>query len=349
MARTHRAGTIAVSAKPKPESERRKALLANPTDFGFLALLRDIERSQPKRPRIGRNATLKDEQVRLGQEPFQAFPNANITQVQERSDGRLRVRSNFLGYFGPQGALPLNVTAEVRQWYLQRDDAFVRLADIFTNRFQQLFFRAWSDARGITQFDHAGDDRFQNYLGAFVGLAQPSLRGRGTVRDVDRLPLVGLVMARVKSPARLKQLLEAVCHTTITVDENIPVWLPLETSDQSRLGAVGSSLGRDCRLGSRVQSVNEKIRVCVRTETLVEYQSYLPGGKNFVRLTELLFSYLGHETEVDIAPSLPADQIKGAILGKGVALGWTGWMAPPKPEPGSYRNDAAFSSERRAS
>ncbi len=347
MARPHWLGSAAMSEKP--ESARRKALKANPTEFGFLALMRDIERSQPKRPRIGRNLTLKDEQVRLGQEPFQAFPNANVTQVEERANGRLRVRSNFLGYFGPQGALPLNVTAEVKQWYARRDDAFVRLADIFTNRFQQLFFRAWSDARGITQFDHAGDDRFQNYLGAFIGTAQPAMRNRGAVRDIDRLPLAGLVVARVKSPVRLKQFIEELCHASITIEENIPVWLPLESSDQCQLGAVGSSLGRDCRLGARVQSVNEKIRVNVRTQSLVEYQSYLPGGRNFIRLAELLFSYLGHETEVEIAPSLPADQIKGAILGKGVALGWTGWIAPPKSEPGAYRNDAAFSSERRAS
>ena len=338
-----------MSTEPKTESERRKALRTNPADFGFLALLREIERAQPERARIGRNLTLKDEQVRLGQEPFQAFPNANITQIAELGDGRLRVRSNFLGYFGPQGALPLNVTAEVQHWYAQRDEAFVRLADIFTNRFQQLFFRAWSDARAITQFDHADDDRFQTYLGAFIGLAQPSLRNRGAARDTDRLPLAGLVAARVKSPIRLKQLLEQLCHTTITVEENIPVWLPLETSDQTRLGAIGSTLGRDCRLGSRVQSVTEKIRVGVRTESLVEYESYLPGGCNFNRLTELLFSYLGHETDVEIAPSLPADQIRGAVLGQAVALGWTGWVAPPKPEPGSYRNDAVFSSERRVS
>ena len=47
--------------------------------------------------------------------------------------------------------LPLNTTAEVQQWYLMRDEAFVRLADLFTNRFQQLFFRAWSDAHAISQ------------------------------------------------------------------------------------------------------------------------------------------------------------------------------------------------------
>ena len=152
-------------------------------------------------------------------------------------------------------------------------------------------------------------------------------------------------MARVKSPVRLRQILEKLCGVVVTIEENIPVWLPFEPGDMSRLGAVGSTLGRDCRLGSRVQSVNEKIRIGIRTESLAEYQSYLPGAKNFLRLTELLFWYLGHEIEVEIAPALPADQVKGVALGKGSALGWTGWVAPPAAPPGTYRSDAVFAAE----
>ena len=327
---------------------RRDALKAEPAEFGFLALMRELERGQPQHPRIGRNQTMAQEVVRLGQEPFQAFPDRNDSQVTETAGGKLRVRSNFLGYFGPQGALPMNTTAEVQQWYMFKDEAFVRLADLFTNRFQQLFFRAWSDARGITQYDHPEDDRFQAYVGAPVGLASPSLQGRGTVPDMARLPLTGIAMARVKSPVRLRQILESLCGVSVEIEENVPVWLGFEPSDLTRLGAANSGLGRDCRLGSRVQSVTEKIRVAVKTESLPQYQSFLPGGTSFQRLTELLFTYLGHETEVEIAPSLPADQIKGMALGKSGALGWTGWIAPPQAPPGSYRSDAVFASDRRS-
>lgn len=331
----------------KPQSDRRDALKATPEKFGFFALLREIERGHPNRPRIGRNRVLREELVRLGQEPFQAFPTSNVSQVTEAEDGKLRIRSNFLGYFGPQGALPMNTTAEVQQWYLMRDEAFVRLADLFTSRFQQLFFRAWSDARGITQFDHPADDRFQTYVGAPIGLAAPSLRNRGTVPDLARLPLAGIAMARVKSPVRLRQILETLCGVQISIEENVPTWLAMEPSDHSRIGMANATLGRDCRMGGRVQSVNEKIRIVLRTESLPEYTSFLPGGRNFVRLTELLFSYLGHETEVEIAPSLPATQVKGAVLGKGAALGLTGWIAPGAAAPGTYRSDAVFASDRR--
>lgn len=336
-----------MSEAERPLSTRRRALQADPTQFGFLSLMRDLERGAAQKPRIGRNTTLAEEVVRLGQEPFQHFPHSNVSQVQEVSADTLRVRSNFLGYFGPQGALPLNVTAEIQQWYNQRDDAFVRFADLFTSRFQQLFFRAWSDSRGITQFDHGTDDRFQTYVGAPAGLAVEALRNRGLVSDVARLPYVGMTMGRVKSPVRLRQMLESLCRVSITIEEHIPLWLELEPSDHSRLGAVGSQLGRNCRLGARVQTVNEMIRISVRTESLAEYQSFLPGGVNFARLTELIFGYIGHETGVEIAPSLPATEVRGMTLGKSGALGWTGWIAPGPAAPGEYRADAAFASVHR--
>ena len=349
MAAAHRAGAIAVSGA---EPTRREALRDRPESFGFLALLRELERAHPDKPRIGRNATLKEEIVTLGQDPFLHFPDSNVSEYEERADRPPRIRSRFLGYFGPQGPLPLHTTVEALHWHQDGDDAFVAFTDMITGRFQQLFFRAWSDARGITQFDHAGDDRFQKYVGAFTGQASPALRDRGAVSDMVRLPMVGLAAARIKSPVRLRQMLEQILGVEVHVHEHMPMWMGFEDSDLSRLGERGSTLGQDCRLGARVQSVNEKIRITVRTESRAEYESFLPGGVNFARLTDLIFGYLGSETEVDIALELPGLQVQGARLGgagtRGAALGWTAWMAPPPRPEGTYLGKAVFSAARPA-
>jgi type VI secretion system protein ImpH len=336
------------------EPSRRAQLRETPERFGFFALLREMERANPDKPRIGRGVTLGEEVVTLGQDPFLHFPDSNISQYEE-ADGRPpRVRARFLGYFGPQGPLPLHTTVEAHQWFLNGDDAFVRFTDMITGRFQQLFFRAWSNARGITQFDHEGDDRFQTYVGAFTGKASPALCDRGEVADIARLPFEGLAATRIKSPVRLRQMLEQVLGVEIRIREHMPLWMTFEESDQSRIGEQGSTLGRDCRLGARVQSVNEKILLTVRTESRAEYESFLPGGTNFERLTDLLFCYLGPATDVDIALELPAKQVTGARLGgtgegsgRGAALGWTAWMAPPPQDEGTYLGEAVFSASRR--
>lgn len=331
---------------------RRDLLRRDPARFGFLALMREFERSHPDRPRIGRNATLAEETVTPGQDPLMTFPDANVTGLNEGPGRAPRLRTRFLGYFGPQGALPLNTTQEVYQWFVRRDDAFVRLADVFTARFLQLFFRAWSDARGITQLDHPADDRFQTYVGAFAGIASPAFRDRDSVPDMARLPLAGLVAGRVKSPVRLRQLLEALLGVAVQIEEHMPMWLEFEPDDCTRLGASGSRLGQDCRLGARVQSANDKVRISIRCGSLAEYNSFLPGAANFQRLSDLVFWYLGPATEVEVAPMLPANQIAPARLGGaggGAALGWTGWVAPETDdgqEPSAYVGNAVFAARR---
>ena len=51
-----------------------------------------------------------------------------------------------------------------------RDPSFARFTDIFSNRFLQLFFRAWADARPIAHHDRPADDRFADYVGSFAGI-----------------------------------------------------------------------------------------------------------------------------------------------------------------------------------
>ncbi|WP_394200030.1 type VI secretion system baseplate subunit TssG [Litoreibacter albidus] len=329
---------------------RRAMLKATPWRFGFLAALREMERTYPDKPRIGQNATIKEEIVSLGQDPFLDFPASNITAFEEKPGGKpARLNSKFLGFYGPQGALPLNTTAEVHGWLNARDPSFARFTDIFANRFLQLFYRAWADARPIAQFDHPTGDRFQAYVGSLAGLGTPAFKDRDHIPDVAKLPLVALFSGRIKSAVRLRQMLELLLKVHVDIEEHVPSWMSFEPQDLTKIGLGGSHLGQNVHLGSRVPAVNEKICIHVRTESLEQYRSYLPGGDSFTRLTDIVVWYLGVTIEVDVSLSLPADQVPAAQLGQQTALGWTGWIKPETPddtEPRRYVQAAQFSTER---
>lgn len=329
---------------------RRAMLKATPWRFGFLATLREMERTHPEKPRIGQNATIKEEVVSLSQDPFMDFPASNITAFEQKSGGKPgRLNTKFLGFYGPQGALPLNTTAEVQGWMNARDPSFARFTDIFANRFLQLFYRAWADARAISQFDHPTGDRFQAYVGSLAGLGTPAFKDRDHIPDVAKLPLVALFSGRIKSAVRLRQMLELLLKVHIVIEEHVPSWMSFEPQDLTRMGVSGSHLGQNVHLGSRVPAVNEKVCIHVRTESLEEYRSYLPGGDNFTRLTDIVIWYLGVTIEVDVSLSLPADQVPAAKLGAQTALGWTGWIDPEIPKddaPRRYVQAAQFSTDR---
>lgn len=328
---------------------RRAELIAEPWQADFLQLMRELERGSPKKPRIGKSAVLAQDIVTPGQDPFIEFPAANVTEIEEREGRPIRVRTRFLGYFGPQGALPLATTMEAYHWQRGNDASFVAFADIFATRFQQLFFRAWSDARPITQIDRPEKDRFRDYIGSIIGTGSGASRNRDRVPDVTKLSFAGLLAGRVKSAARLGQVLRGALGLDVEIVERVGDWLEFEPGDLSRLGQRGATLGQNAYLGARVYSVETRIMLKLKTRNLPEYESFLPGGRRFGELADMVRFYFGDMIDVDVQLALPRSALPAAMLGKSGRLGWTAWSAPVKPAKGAeddYVADAVFSTAR---
>ncbi len=301
--------------------------------IGFLNFLRAVEQRNAEKPRIGSNTALREEAVNIGQDPLMAFPIHDLNRLLDGKRSLPEVRNNIIGFFGSNGALPLDITEEVYRWALSGDMAFVRFTDIFATRFQQLFFRAWSDARAITQFDHPHDDRFANYVGAVLGIGTPAFQSRDSLHDLNKIALAPLALGRVKSPRKLQQMLETDLGADIAVEEHVPVWIAFEEDARNALGMAGSSLGRDMYLGARAQSVEEKIVLHIHAETLAEYRAFLPGGTSHARLQDIVNWYLGAAYEVNVSLTLPADQVQAAKIGESAELGWMAVMPPRIPPP----------------
>ncbi|MEM8850071.1 MAG: type VI secretion system baseplate subunit TssG [Pseudomonadota bacterium] len=304
--------------------QRQKA-----TKLGLFAVLRRLERQNPSKPRIGRNSRLADEIAALGQEPSLEFSVSDLSDFEQSPHGTSRIRSNVLGFFGPQGALPLNTTEEALRWVeIGNDRSFVHFVDVFAARFLQLFFRAWSDSHAISQFDHPDRDRFGAYVSALSGVSTPAFRNRDGIPDISRTHLVSLHAARVRSGVRLRQLIELYLGAQVTVVEHVPAWVEFEVEDRSRMGLGASTLGQDLALGSRMRSVNDRVRLDIRARTLAEYRSYLPGERRHSQLQDLVAWYLGLSMEVGVTLSLPASEVPPAALGQTTELGWMAAMAP---------------------
>ena len=304
---------------------------------GLFETLRRLERHAPDKPRIGRNRRLSNAVVRMGQDPALAFPDRDIARLDDEGPIPV-VRAQFLGFFGAFGAFPLNWTEEALRWFDDGDDSFVAFTDIFASRFQELFFRAWSDARPITQFDHPGDDRFRSELLALLGMGTPAWRDRGTVPDTARLHVLALVAGRVKSPVRLRQMLQVHfgAGMQVEVEEMVASWLEFEPDALTRLGMQGATLGRDVHLGSRVKSIGEKIRLHLRLPDIARYDRFLPGGPDHAHLRDLVFWYLGQAFEIEVVLWLPQPEIRPAMLGVSARLGWMACIAPDPGTPDTY-------------
>ena len=289
--------------------------------FGFLALLRVLERQAGRKPRIGKSRRLHEDIVALGQDPYLGFPDTDLSDV-DLSANPPKVRPRFLGMFGPFGPLPLSMTREADLWARNGDPSFTRFTDILVARFQQLFFRSWSDARPIPQFDHPSGGSFPDHLRAFTGDAGPAHAGRGAVDDTNRLRYTALQLGRVRTPVKLRQLLRAHFGIKVRIDEFVSSWLDFAPEDLSRMGQSGMGLGRDIKLGSRTATTGEKIVVHLECADLEEYRTFLPGRPRHAELADLIQGYLGHFFAVEVALWLPRAAVVPARLGASAELGW---------------------------
>jgi type VI secretion system protein ImpH len=321
---------------------RADELRRDPAGFDLFRVLREMERNRTGKPRIGENRVLDEELVSLSQDPFLDYPASNIAAVDDTPRGTPRLHTRFLGFFGPQGALPIATTAEALEWS-SKDPSFVRFVNIFANRFLQLFFRAWSDARPITQHDRPDQDRFADYVGSFAGIGTPSVQDRDDVADIAKLSFAGLVVPRVKSARRLAQLLSGVFKLDVTIIERIGSWLTFEPSDTLALGAADTALGVSTFLGTRVYSIGDKFRVAIKAESLEQYRALLPNGALAGKLADAVFFYVGYRYDYEVELALPQRLAPPAQLGVSGQLGWTAWVEPSAATgDGGYLRDARF-------
>lgn len=346
-------------------------LRQEPWRHDFFAVMRRIERSLermgPHQPRIGESATLAQEKLRvgsrtvgftLGQDPFLQFPASTVSRVTlgDDADGRVRVLSRFLGLLGPQGALPLAITEEAYGYLRDRDEAFARFLDLFNNRFQQLFFRAWANVRPAAQHDRPAQDRFLTYVGCTVGLGSAPYRDRDTIPDLGKLAYAGLLAPQARSASRLRGAIMGLFGVRTEIEQFVGAWLPIETADRTRMGRVLSRLGAEILVGGSVFSIQDRFRIVILVNDIEQYRAFLPegsgadqpAGRHCGPLVDLVFFYLGNTFEWDVELAIPAAKAPPTRLGQSGMLGWTTWMPFTTQAGPALRRDARFRPAERA-
>lgn len=340
-------------------------LTREPWRFDFFAVLRRLERSLERQgadqPRIGESAILAQETIRLGsrqarfalgQDPFVQFPAGNVSRVvgPDVVPGHLRILARFLGLLGPQGALPISTTEETQGFMRERDEAFARFLDLFNNRFQQLFFRAWADSRPAAQHDRPSQDRFMTYVGSSVGLGSAPYRDLDALPDLDKLGYAGLLAPQAKSASRLRGAIMGLFAVRASIEQFVGTWLPLDCVDRTRMGQANCGLGSEILVGGSVFSVQDRFRLCILVGSIEQYRGFLPpgtkpgqpAGRHCEPLVDLVYFYVGDTFEWDLELAIPTEQAPPTCLGRSGQLGWTSWMpftASPAP---ALRRDARF-------
>jgi type VI secretion system protein ImpH len=304
-------------------------LAERPHTFDFYQALREIECAFPDRPRIGESRRPQDDPVRFGQAPSLAFAPATLAALLTNVNGLPpRLVETFFGLLGPNGPLPLHLTEFARDRLRNSNDpTFVGFLDVFHHRMISLFYRAWARAQPAVSVDRGQRDRFALYIGAFLGLASPALRGRDAVPDAAKLSFAGLLGRQVRNADGLSAILRGFLRMPVAIQELVAHWMPLPEHLRTRLGDKAvCQLGTTAVAGASVWDLQTRCRIVVGPLTLAQYERFLPGAESYRRLSDWVRLYLGFELKWDCRLLLKGDEVPPLLLGYTGRLGWTTWI-----------------------
>jgi type VI secretion system protein ImpH len=309
-----------------------------PEAIDLFALLRYIEAISAPQARLGYSQTPREDAIRLGQYPSTAFAPTTVYSIEPRGNRSAPLaRILSLGLFGPNGPLPLHLTEYVRDRIRnQNDPTLVAFADIFHHRLISLFYRAWADAQPAVQMDRPDQNRFDFHVGALTDLGFASTRQRDTVEDSAKLFFTGHFVRLTRNPEGICQVLAHYFLVPARLREYIRSWIDIPSGEQTYLQGktVRNQLNRGAIAGARVLDVQSRFRLELGPMTLQEYEQFLPGMRNNIRLRDWLRRYIGIEFRWDADLLLFAKEVPRSQLGGRQRLGWTTWLGHrSSPEP----------------
>lgn len=313
---------------------------AQPQGHDFYQLMRSLDALFADKPRLGTARRPADEPLRMGQPAelaFAANPLAGV-RLQARG-GRPRIEVNFFGLFGPNGPLPLHMTAYARERRLHKgDETIERFADLFHHRLLLLFYRAWAQAQPTASLDRPQEDRFADFIGALIGSGGAAWRDRDAAPDHARLHAAGLLARQVRHADGLAELLGGFLGMPVRVEPFVGRWMPLPEAERSRIGRRRASrrlstaqLGTSAVLGRAVFDRQHHIRLHIGPLRLAAFEDLLPAGRALPAVRALVQQYLGLEFGWDLRLELDKEELPPCRLGQASRLGWTTWLGRPPP------------------
>lgn len=309
-----------------------KAIAQTPWEFSFFQIMRWLQRLYPRRGLIGHFYPPHREITRFRAHAITSFPPSEIQAFLLKEDAPFELTVNFMGLFGPMGALPLYYTEYVRARLRAKDTSLSAFLDLFNHRMISLFYRAWEKYRFYVTYERGSKDRLSQYLMDFIGLGTAGLQRRLDVRDDSLIFYTGLLGLLPRSAMALEQILSDYFDVSITVDQFAGAWYPLERSSQcqfDRGDSYSEQLGVGAIVGDEVWDPQSGIRIRVGPLTLRQYIDFLPDGSAYKPLKAITKFFTNGELSFEVQLVLRREDVPSCELGAtgeaGPRLGWITW------------------------
>ncbi|OSQ42978.1 type VI secretion system baseplate subunit TssG [Thalassospira sp. MCCC 1A01428] len=313
-------------------------LKANPQRYSFFRAVEILLKASGQQVEERALQTQRVEDLIFRVAPGLGFPASDVVSlrpVDEDGDCReLEMTVSFLGLHGPSSPLPSHML-ETAAWSEGEEGVQQAFNDFFSNRLVWLFYLIWRKYRYYVRYHAGASDQFSDWMFSLIGIGGDESRGKADVPWAKLLTYLGVVAGRVRSAEMVSGV---IAHAFSLPDVSIrqlelrKVEIPQD--QRARMGATNMSLGQDFVIGRFVEDRAGKFTVVLKNLTFERFRDFLPSGKDFARLKELVEFLLKDQLAYDVELNLQRNEVPAFKLGcpRTASLGWTTFIGNTQRE-----------------
>ncbi len=312
-------------------------LLGQGQRFSFIQAVRLLRFLVRKKRSNGRDERGLERNIRVRPELSLNFPGADIARILE-SDSEPNcylVTATFFGLYGASSPLPAFYTEDLLQEHNEGRSITRDFLDIINMPLYWLLFKLWGKYQLIYQITEEQDQRALQRLFCLLGLESEFFQ-QHLENPYRLLRYIGVATQLPRSAEGLRAMLsDALQETDIQVVPCVERMAPIPEDQRLWLGQSGNTLGENSVLGEQVPDRMGKFRVRIGPTGGDLLHHFLPDGKSFGDMKELIRFYLDQPLDWDLEIVLKPGEAGGVVLGqeRWTRLGWNTWLfAEPPPD-----------------
>jgi type VI secretion system protein ImpH len=217
-----------------------------------------------------------------------AFPEHDLSSIEQRRDGKIQVEAGFFGLYGVTSPLPYFYTEGLMQASQQGRTSARGLLDMFHYAAYPLLIKAWTRHRNLTGLQQGFTDRQLTRQTSWVGLVGHAARKRFDQwpRIVHLAPLLSTVH---RSASGLQSLVNCIVRSgTTKVYPCAPTRMRVPARARLCLGRVSHQLGSQAVLGNTLIDRRNNVSIVLQGQVTADIEAVVPGGKLYPLLTQSL-------------------------------------------------------------
>jgi len=114
----------------------------------------------------------------------------------------------------------------------------------------------------------------------------------------------------------------------VSIEQWVERKVRIDRTQQALLGHANCSLGMDCTIGECVRDISGKFRIHIGPLGFDDFCDYLPDGRRYRALRDLVSFTLRDQLETDVELTLLEQEVPDLTLAydNPCQLGWSSWL-----------------------